>query len=311
MLIDAHAHIFPIVDGYNGHGIVRSGKRGLIRYGSGETTRLLPPVFGETSFEAETLIDYMDWFCVDHTVLMQGPLYGDLNEFVLNAVERWPDRFTAAAMIDPYIKDALRILDWLLDMHRFGILKLECSQYGLSGIHTNLDYLDEQFTQVWKRAEREGLTVVIDTGSFDSSSCNADSLEAICKKYEGLKLVLTHLLFPPAKDAPEEKKKLWRRCLRLGRISNAWFDISSLVGRGEEYPYPTAQSCIKIAYEEVGPGKLIFGTDAPGIFTKCTYEQAFRFVDRHCTFLSNADLDLIMFKNAMNVYRIRLGGVRG
>ncbi len=306
MLIDGHAHIFPVIDGYNGHGVVRSDKRGFVRYGSGELSRLLPPSFAETCFPAESLIEYMDWIHVNHAVLMQGPFYGDLNEFMLNAVESWPDRFTAAAMIDPYIMDAAKSLDWL--MERFRILKLECSQeYGLFGIHPNLDYLDERFTSVWKRANQAELTVVVDAGAFDSPSCDVDSLEAVAKRYDGLKLVFTHLLFPPGQVAPEERIREWRRSLRLGRISNVWFDVSSLVGiPGDEYPFPAAQGFIKAAFEEVGAKKLIFGTDAPGIFTKCTYEQAIRFVDHHCTFLSGTDLNLIMGKNAIGVYGIKL-----
>ena len=308
MLIDAHAHIFPVINGYNGHGIVRSDKRGLVRYGSGESSRLLPPSFAETSFPAESFIDYMDWIHVDHAVLMQGPLYGDLNEFVLSAVGRWPDRLTAAGMIDPYIKDAAKSLEWLIEVQRFRILKLECSQeYGLSGLHADLNYLDDRFALVWKRADRARLTAVVDTGAFDAPSCDVASLEAVSKKYDGLRFVFPHLLFPPGEGASDEKKTQWRRSLRLGRLPNVWFDISSLVGiAGDEYPFPAAQTCIKTAVEEVGAEKLIFGTDAPGIFTKCTYEQAIRFVDHHCTFLSKTDLNLIMAKNAIAVYGIEL-----
>ncbi len=309
MLIDAHAHIFPAVNGSNGHGSIRSDKWGFIRNGYGTLTRLLPPAFRETSFPAESLLEYMNWTGVDHAVLMQGPLYGDLNECVLDAVEKWPDRFTGSAMIDPYISKAMRVFDWLLEM-KFRILKLECSQeFGLSGLHTELDYLDDRFAQVWKRANREGMTVVLDAGSFEDASCNVDSLEAVAKTYEGVKLVLTHLLFPPGKDATEERMEQWHKSLRLGRLPNVWFDISSLVGMpGDEYPFPAARGYIRTAFEEVGPERLIFGTDMPGILKKCTYEQAIRYIDRNCVFLGDTDLDLIMWKNAMNVYAIRTDG---
>ncbi len=309
MLIDAHMHIFPAVAGYNRNGFTKSAGGGFVKYAGGETVRLLPPSFRETASLPETLIDYMDWQGVDHAVVLQGPLYGEINDYLLEAAKRWPGRFTVAAMLDPYLTGARQALRHIVEDQRFKVLKLECSeQFGLSGIHPGLDYRDGAFERVWEAADKNGLTVVIDTGLPGSDGYKIEALKQVALKHPGLRMVVAHLGFPPAPPEREKYEPEWRRCLELGKVKNIWFDISSLVGLGgEEYPFPLAQEYIRIGYETVGADKLIFGTDFPGILTKCTYEQAILYVRNHCAFLPHSDKAKILSENAVKVYQIDSG----
>ena len=53
--------------------------------GDGARIDFFPPVAGEIRFAPETLLTYMDQAGVDKAVLLQGPFYGDMNEYVLHA----------------------------------------------------------------------------------------------------------------------------------------------------------------------------------------------------------------------------------
>ena len=101
MIIDAHAHIFPGVRGATGRGPTRGPGYGRIAVGD-EETQLLPPYNEKTVFTPEMLIANMDWAGVDKAVLLQGPFYGECNSYVLEALNRYPDRLVGAAYFDPW-----------------------------------------------------------------------------------------------------------------------------------------------------------------------------------------------------------------
>src|SRR5688572_15793784 len=80
MIVDAHAHIFDARRGRHSLGIAHN----------------------EYQFAPEALLAHLDAAGVDRAVLLQGPYYGNMNEYVSEAVERWPERFVGAAYLDPW-----------------------------------------------------------------------------------------------------------------------------------------------------------------------------------------------------------------
>ena len=102
MIIDAHMHIYPRFEGFDDHGESRSIGYGKTLNALGHVQRVTPPAFVETSFPPEMAIEYMDWVGIDKAVLLQAPMYGFWNEYVAEAVRRWPDRLLGTANVDPY-----------------------------------------------------------------------------------------------------------------------------------------------------------------------------------------------------------------
>ena len=101
MLIDAHTHIFPQVRGLVAAGPTRSLGYGRITIGDQEQ-QLFPPYGEKTCFTPEMLLTNMDWAGVERAVLLQGTFYGPCNAYVLEALERYPDRLIGAAYLDPW-----------------------------------------------------------------------------------------------------------------------------------------------------------------------------------------------------------------
>ena len=72
MIIDAHAHIFPHVQGINADGPTRGAGYGRIWVGE-QQIQLMPTLNEETIFTPEMSIANIDWDEVDKAILLQGP----------------------------------------------------------------------------------------------------------------------------------------------------------------------------------------------------------------------------------------------
>lgn len=84
-------------------------------------------------------------------------------------------------------------------------------------------------------------------------------------------------------------------------LQGPFYGDANEVGEGD-YPYPTAREFIRQAVELVGAEKLLWGTDIPSLLATATYPQPFRFVARHCDFLSDEDRANILGDNALRAY---------
>ena len=75
----------------------------------------------------------------------------------------------------------------------------------------------------------------------------------------------------------------------------------------EGYPFPSVRRYIRIATELVGPEKILWGTDVPGLLTVATYRQLVDLARVHTDFLSTDDQAKVLGLNAMRVYGRRSG----
>jgi predicted TIM-barrel fold metal-dependent hydrolase len=306
VIIDAHAHTFPAVSGVTGLGETR-GEGPLVRWGDGSVMRLLPPSLRDGSFPPDLLVEYMDWVGVDRAVLIQGPFYGPLNDYVSGALDRFPDRFMGCGMIDPLASGASRVYDRVVGQLGLRNLKFECSVlYGLAGVHGGFDYLDPRWQQIWERINEDGLTVVIDTGLPGTVSFNVSRLAEVAERYPRCRLVIAHLGFPPSPQAGPEARTLWEPVVNLGRLPNVWFDLAGLMRiDGDDYPCHAGQAYVREAVEAFGADRLMWGTDMPGMLSHLTYRQALDFVAVKCSFLSPSQRAQILGESAARVFQER------
>lgn len=306
MIIDAHAHIMSELRGQTGRGPTRSLAYGKVQYGD-EVIQLLPPLMEKTSFPPEALLANMDWAGVDKAVLLQGPFYGEANNYIARAVRQWPDRFIGAGHVDPYSPDARGMFRRCVDEHGFHILKFEMSvSTGLVGLYPDLHLDGEAMAWIWEEAERQGLIITLDLGAVGSASYQTAAVRTVLERHPRVKIVICHLAQPPiARKDDSQLDRLWQEQLHLATHLNVWFDLSALPGYAssvEDYPYPLARNYIRRAVQMVGADKLMWGTDAPGLLGVATYPQLLNYVAHHCDFLSESDIAKILGENAWRVY---------
>ena len=305
MIIDAHAHIFPAVNGQVGTGPVRGQSFGRILAGA-QTRQLLPPLNARVEHTPDMLIAHMDWIGVDKAVLLQGPFYGECNAYAAEAVARHPDRFLAAAYFDPWIEGSRESFDKTLANGTFRAVKLECSvATGLFGLHPQAALDAPELAWLWDELERRGLVLVLDLGAIGSRSYQTEAVRGIAAGHPALRVVVAHLGQPnPAVEAGDELRRLWLKQIDLGRLPNVWFDCAALPAyfSAEGFPFPSAAGYLRQAVERLGPAKIMWGTDLPALFAHATYQQLLDWAKRALAVLQPAELDLIMGANAQRVY---------
>jgi len=307
MIVDAHAHIYSQLCGLTGSGVTEPLSYGKAKLGTGQVLRFLPPLASETRFPVEALLEYMDWVGVDKAVLLQGPLYGDMNTYVHSAVQKWPDRFIGSAYLNPMLASAPAVFGHLVDELGFGVIKLELSdETGLCGIHTDLRLDDKRFVDwLWEAADSRALTITPDLGSIGGRSYQTQELRMLIEAYSNVRWVIAHLGQPsPHIWLQSEIDAAWTEQVELATYPNVWLDLASLPHyfRDEDYPYPSVNRIVRRAIELVGVEKLLWGTDIPGMLTMLTYQQLRDLIMRHCDCLSQSHKDLIFGANALAAY---------
>jgi predicted TIM-barrel fold metal-dependent hydrolase len=308
MIVDAHAHVFERIHGHLAQGEVIGIGYGRVRVGMNEIIQVLPPLCEATRLTPEMLLRNMDLAGVERTVLLQGNFYGEMNDYVAGVVNGWPDRFTGAAYLDPWEGDPHAVFTHCVEDLGLRIMKIPVDDaFGLGSIHPGARLDDECVTWLWPEMERRGLIVTLDLGGVGSSSYQTDLVECIARNHPGLKIVIAHLGQPTVHvDKDPRLIALWEKQVLLGLLPNVWFDLSALPAKTQEepYPYPSSGRWIRRAIELVGPKKLMWGTDVPGLLTSGTYTQLLTQMDVHLEGLGHEDLAAILGQTAMEVYGI-------
>ena len=134
--IDAHAHVFDHIGSMGKAGELRPLGNGNCRWATGEEFRIIPEGKGDKEYLVETFMDVMDENDVEKAILLQGVLYGLQNEYAMECAEKYPDRFKAAVMLDPFCRCAQQILEHFINDLHAHVFKFEVSVGGgLSGYH--------------------------------------------------------------------------------------------------------------------------------------------------------------------------------
>jgi predicted TIM-barrel fold metal-dependent hydrolase len=305
MIIDAHAHIFPKVQGMNAAGPTHGLDYGRIAIGD-RLIQLLPPFCAETVFTPEMLIAHMDWAGVDKAVLLQGPFYGECNQYALEALTRYPDRFMAAAYFDPWAPDSRQTFVTTLKALSFRAVKLECSEAtGLCGIHPGARLDAPDIAWLWNELAARGVILVLDLGAVGSRSYQTATVRAIAETHPPLKIVIAHLGQPS--PTAEVNPTLWQQWLDqivLGQLPNVWFDTAALPAYlpDEDFPYPGAARYLQLAFDLIGPAKILWGTDLPGLLSHATYPQLLKLGRLHTQSLTASEQALVLGGNALRVF---------
>lgn len=297
-LIDCHVHIFETLKGFNGKGEMRPLKNGLARWGNGEVVKMVPPELGDTSFTAETCYQLLKKNGVEKAVLLQGSFYGFQNEYVAEALEKYPDLFIGAGTFDPFGIYADQIYDRVTSELGMKALKFETSTgCGFMSYHPTFD-IAEVFGKYAKKAAEHNQTLVMDIGSPGMPSFQPEAIRKLAQENPSLRIVVCHLLAPTRKDGEALKK-----ALELLIADNIYFDLSALPFnvQPENYPYPTAVAYIKTACDIVGYQKLLFGTDVPSVLCYDSYRKLTDFFSSTGEF-TQEQLEAIYYGNALKAY---------
>ena len=307
MLVDAHVHVFPKVNGYGPKGKTRSAQYGRIDFGDGNPVYVIPSINEATNHTTPMLLHNMVRHSVDKAVLILCPCYGDWSEYVLDSCRTYPERFVASAFFDPWRANAQQYYKDNLSGPTWKNIKIEFSESGgLCGVYPWAKLDAPEMRWIWDAMESGGKTVSFDLGCPGDRSYQTDQIRSIALRHPGLKIVICHLGQPSWRvERDPFLWTLWLEQIRLGQLDNVWFDLSALpyhVRTLEEYPFPSTKRYFELAFSIVGANKLLWGSDIPWLLGTADYGQlvthAYYLVDG----LSDVDQGKILAENAMNVY---------
>ena len=126
-------------------------------------------------------------------------------------------------------------------------------------------------------------------------------LHNLIKRFPRIRHVLTHGFPSSAFSSPGViPEELW--ALIRHPMMSTEFLFPILYGSGWEYPYVEAQPIIREALKRAGPSKFMWGADMPNIERSCTYAQSLNYLRKYCTFISPSDMDMILGRNADELY---------
>ncbi len=295
-VIDIHAHIYPKVAGITDGAPMTSEPLGRVRVGN-EVRQFLPPAFELTHSTHEMLLAYMDWCGISKALLMPNPYYGYFNDYFIDAVKKAPDRFRAVALVD-LIKgeSAARELATLYDNTPLFGFKVETrSTFECApGKHM----ADDDLMSVWDCVNQYAQP------AFLHLFTNRDiaDLRTLIREFPKITYVICHM-GADACFAPNAVKTAYDEILKLVRDNpNVYIDTSTVpVYYGEEYPFPSSVKVIRRCWREVGPEKMMWASDYPGMLNHATMAQLMGLTRTQCG-IPEDELRLIMGENADRLF---------
>ncbi len=269
MIIDAHLHLAGKLTGF----------WQPLRYGrvmdQGYELQAMPPSFDPPSSPAELALAYMDWAEVDRAIVLQHHLYGDQNETILDAVHRWPDRFSGFAYLGAF--DRADDADQLERLIQAGMSGLKVELATTRRLRPTFRYDGAHEWSIWQRLDILRAPLILDINGL--SEADLDAVERLVSEFTHLRVDICHLAGAP--NGP------WQRAALLGRNPRVWLDLASLphaLGPREEFPFYRAIEFIRQVTMAVGERRLMWGTDYPGALNSATYRQWVSLVQNHCGF---------------------------
>ena len=299
LIIDIHTHIFESISGIHNHLPLISAGYGKVKNGN-QIFQILPPSFKDSNSTIEVLLNYMDWFCVNKAILVPNVFYGYHNEYAYKAVEKYPNRFKALALVDiTKGKPAADELRHLVTDDGFSGLKIDTN--------TALQFMPELILEdkllepIFMCCNDLELPVFFHL----YREIDLDSIKKISDKFKKIKYIICHFGSESVFNEPKKINDKFNQLLDLVlEKSNIWIETSSVHYNynKEEYPFTGSCKLIEKAYGIIGPEKIIWGSDYPAILAFATYGQLTNYIVKGCKKIPDKDKEMIMGKNALNIF---------
>jgi predicted TIM-barrel fold metal-dependent hydrolase len=290
IIIDAHMHIWERVDGQvGGEKSVVALEGGRIRIGDDEMLGM-PAHITDCAARAELVIGEFDAAGVAAGVVVQEYLDGPQNDYLLETCTRYPGRFFVHALADFFRTDTVTGEVFALFDKGFRGLKL-CAGHLLKKVALD----DQRLFAIWERMEAEGLVLAVD---FAEGQEQVLEFERVIASYPQLKVAIGHFGMP--------NRDGWPGQLHLCRHENVLIECGGIIWlyRSEGYPFSGARRIIREAANEVGIGKLMWGSDWPRTMVDFTYRQSLDFV-LFDQFLDEQEKQAFLGGNAVKLYDLR------
>ncbi len=237
-------------------------------------------IHGPDRVTADEIIASMDSAGVARAILIPPSFEGDYNDLVVDAVNRYPDRFRALGRLWLSAPDAPEQLARMADSWQFLGTRVTFS----GPMHSWLT--DGTLDWFWPVAAERGFCVsVYPFGQLEA-------LEPVLKAYPTLKLSLDHLAL--GLDVRDDAMlPIIDQVVRLARYPNLAVKASCLPSYvTQPYPFPMLKRVLRSVLDAYGPDRVFWGSDLTRL--SCEYGELIRFFDEALAGSPREDIELIM-----------------
>lgn len=269
--------------------------------------QFLSPSLQDMHFAAEALVAQMDYAGIRTAVLQNDHIYGDLAEYFADANVRYPGRFIGLANVEEafaYRDDQLEVL------HRsVGELGMSGLYYTLSGFFRNgydADFSQERYYPFWDAVSALNIPVFwVFLGDSSAGGFEAEMglFRTWLERYGQIPSVLVHGVPTPLFADHDDRVVMPDTMRHILTRFPVYSEVLYPIGWGgrTEYPYTRAQDHIRALFDQLGPDRLVWGSDMPNVERYCSYRQSLSYMD-HCDFLSVADRRKILGGNMRKLF---------
>jgi predicted TIM-barrel fold metal-dependent hydrolase len=234
-------------------------------------------------FTIEKLVPMMNEAGVDRVVIVPPSWEGDRNDYALEAVKRYPDRFAIMGRLPIEKPESAALLPkWK-------------EQPGMRGIRVSFNgplaawLTNGTVDWFWPAAEKAGIPVMFLT------SGQTAQFGAIAERHPGLNLIIDHMGLTSDIAKSGKIPEAIGASVALAKYPNVSVKLSAAPSYSSEpYPYRDMTVHIRRLFDGFGPQRCYWGTDMTNSFAKATYRQRIAHFTEELGFLSEDDKDWVM-----------------
>lgn len=287
-IIDAHSHLWLYQDTEVEGLKIRTMENGQSLF-MGEVRQMLPPFMIDGRNSAEVFLANMNYAQVAAAVVTQEYIDGIQNEYLLEVIKRYPDRFFVCGMCEFRESGFYEKAEELIRKGFKGI-KIPAQRLIMKNKRVFLN--SDEMMRMFHLMEDNDIILSIDLADGDTQVSEIDEIIAECPE---LKIAIGHLGMV-TRDG-------WKSQIKLARNKNVMIESGGITWLFNEefYPFKGAVKAIREAAEIVGMEKLMWGSDYPRTITAITYRMSYDFILKSNE-LTSHEKELFLGKNAEAFY---------
>ena len=248
----------------------------------------------QASASGELFMDYMDEAGVERAVFVQPWFYHWDNSYMVQCMQRYPDRFRGVCVVDPRGPGAAQALKQWRAAGVTGI-RLRPFRPGEGGTPGPWFGTEDTFP-LWEAiAETDTIVCPLLAGT------DLAKVPDLLRRFPGVRMVVDHLNNP--KPAAGVEQPVFKALLELAGLPHVYVKLSGYHHWCEErYPYRDGMPFVQAAVRAFGANRCMWGSDFPHVLAGCGYVRNRNFLRREATFLSGEELAAIMGGTAARLW---------
>jgi predicted TIM-barrel fold metal-dependent hydrolase len=231
----------------------------------------------------ERLLPMMDEAGVDRAVVVPPSWPGDRNDYALEAVNRYQDRFRVMGRINLQNPESAKLLPtWKEQPGMLGVRVLFVGPRAPWLTNGTAEWF-------WPAAEKAGLPVMF------FAPGQVSKFAAIAERHPQLTLIMDHMCLHPSMLEDGSLNEAVAQTAALAKFPNMSVKLSGTLHISiESYPFRDVAAHIERVFDAYGPRRCYWGTDMTNSFDKASYRQRVTHFTEQLCFLSEQDKDWVM-----------------